>query len=89
MNTNITSVAEFVNANLAEFKSKVQDFEGIFDLIDPDRGINVVEDESVEDGIEIAFDRNTLVGLYGENDPYNVIEEVEINGTKVYYVNYL
>jgi hypothetical protein len=54
----------------------------------------VIGDEKVatagrgESGIDISFDKDHMLDLFPENDPYNEIESIEIGGKTVYYNDY-
>jgi len=84
-NENMT-IADFLNANIEEFKQKIAD---------PGSSFEIMGDEKVatagdgENGIDVSFDKEHMLKLFPENDPYNQVEETEIAGRKVYYNNYL
>jgi hypothetical protein len=79
------NIADFLNTNFEEIKSK---------LGNPGSKFKVIGDEKVatagrgESGIDISFDKDHMLDLFPENDPYNEIESIEIGGKTVYYNDY-
>ena len=86
LNEEIENIANFLNTNIEEFKTKIAD---------PGSSFKIMGDEKVatagvgEGGIDVSFDKEHMLELFPENDPYNEVEEAEIAGRKVYYNNYL
>lgn len=84
-NENMT-IADFLNANIEEFKQKIADPGSSFEIIGDKKVATAGEGEN---GIDVSFDKEHMLKLFPENDPYNQVEETEIAGKKVYYNNYL
>ena len=80
------NIADFLNANIEEFKQKIADPGSSFEIIGDEKVATAGEDEN---GIDVSFDKKHMLKLFPENDPYNQVEEAEIAGKKVYYNNYL
>jgi hypothetical protein len=80
------NIADFLNANIEEFKQKIADPGSSFEIIGDEKVATAGEDES---GIDVSFDKEHMLKLFPENDPYNKVEEAEISGKKIYYNNYL
>ena len=80
-----SDIAKFLNDNFEEVKSK---------LGDPGSKFEIIGDEKVapagdgDDGIDISFDKEHMLKLFPEDDPYNNVESVEIGGKTVYYNDY-
>lgn len=80
------NIADFLNANIEEFKQKIADPGSSFEIMGDDKVATAGEGEN---GIDVSFDKEHMLKLFPENDPYNQVEEIEIAGRKVYYNNYL
>jgi vacuolar-type H+-ATPase subunit H len=80
------NIVNFLNANIKEFISKLGNPGSKFEnLGDPKVATAGKSDTS---GIDVSFDREHMLKLFPKNDPYNVVEEIEIAGKKVYYNDY-
>ena len=79
-------IAAFLNANMDEFIQKVGDpgtgFENVGDKV-------ATAGTSDNSGIDVSFDKNHMLKLFPEDDPYNEVESIDIAGRTVYYNNYL
>ena len=79
------NIADFLNTNFEEIKSK---------LGDPGSEFEVIDDEKVatagigENGMDISFDKDHMLNLFPKDDPYNEVESIEIGGKTVYYNDY-
>ena len=80
------NIADFLNANIEEFKQKIADPGSSFEIMGDEKVATAGEGEN---GIDVSFDKEHMLELFPENDPYNQVEETEIAGKKVYYNNYL
>ena len=80
------NIADFLNTNIEEFKTKIADPGSSFEIIGDEKVATAGNDEG---GIDVSFDKEHMLELFPENDPYNEVEEAEIAGRKVYYNNYL
>lgn len=80
-------IASFLNANMDEFIQKVGDPGSKFEFI----GDPLVATASTDDmsGIDASFNKEHMLELFPENDPYNKVQSVDIAGKTVYYNNYL
>jgi hypothetical protein len=79
------NIADFLNANFEEIKSKLGDPGSEFEIIGDEKVATAGEGE---DGIDISFDKTHMLNLFPENDPYNKVESIEIGGKTVYYNDY-
>ena len=80
-------IASFLNANMDEFVQKIGDPGSEFKTMgDPLVATAGTDDMS---GIDVSFDREHMLKLFPENDPYNEVQSVNIAGKTVYYNNYL
>ena len=81
----VEDIASFLNANMDEFIQKVNDpgseFKTMGDPLVATAGVD-------EQGIDVSFDREHMLELFPENDPYNKVETVDIAGKTIYYNNY-
>ena len=79
-------IVNFLNSNMDELESILGEMGSQFEYLGDEKvataGFN---DES---GIDISFDKNHLLNLFPQNDPFNQVEEAVINGKKIYYVDY-
>ena len=78
------NIADFLNTNIEEFKTKIADPGSSFEIIGDEKVATAGNDEG---GIDVSFDKEHMLELFPENDPYNEVEEAEIAGRKVYYNN--
>ena len=81
------NIADFLNNNIEEFKTKIADPGSRFEIIGDEKVATA--GTSDESGIDVSFDKEHMLELFPENDPYNEVKEAEIAGRKVYYNNYL
>lgn len=82
----LENIVSFLNNNFEEFTQKVADPGSKFESIgDP----KVATAGNGDSGIDASFDKEHMLNLFPEGDPYNKVEETEIAGKKIYYNNYL
>jgi hypothetical protein len=81
------SIADFLNANIEEFKRKVANPRSKFEIIG-DKKVATAGPDS-ESGIDVSFDKAHMLELFPASDPFNKVKETEIAGRKIYYNNYL
>jgi len=81
------SIADFLNANIEEFKRKVANPRSKFEIIGDEKVATAGPDD--ESGIDVSFDKAHMLELFPAGDPFNEVEETEIAGRKIYYNNYL
>ena len=81
------SIANFLNANIKEFKRKVANPRSKFEIIGDEKVATAGPDS--ESGIDVSFDKAHMLELFPAGDPFNKVEETEIAGRKIYYNNYL
>jgi hypothetical protein len=82
---NEENIADFLNRNIDEVEEKLGDvYEGFTIIDDP----KVATAGNGEDGIDISFDKEHMLELFPEEDPYNNIESIDIAGKTVYYNEY-
>jgi hypothetical protein len=81
------SIADFLNANIEEFKNKVANPGSKFEIMG-DKKVATAGPDS-ESGIDVSFDKTHMLKLFPTSDPFNKVKETEIAGRKVYYNNYL
>lgn len=80
------NIADFLNTNMKEFKQKVAS---------PGSSFKIMGDNKVatagrgEQGIDVSFDKEHMLELFPEDDPYNEVKTAVIAGKKVYYNDYL
>jgi hypothetical protein len=79
------NIADFLNQNMDEVKEKLGDVFSEFAIIgDP----KVATAGNGEDGIDVSFDKEHMLELFPEEDPYNEVESIDIAGKTVYYNDY-
>jgi hypothetical protein len=83
----VENIAAFLNANIDEFIQKVDDPGSKFEIIGDSKVATA--GTSDESGIDVSFDKNHMLKLFPEDDPYNEVKSVDIAGRTVYYNNYL
>jgi hypothetical protein len=81
------SIADFLNANIEEFKRKVANPRSKFEIMGDEKVATAGPDS--ESGIDVSFDKTHMLKLFPTSDPFNKVKETEIAGRKVYYNNYL
>jgi hypothetical protein len=81
------SIADFLNANIEEFKRKVANPRSKFEIMGDEKVATAGPDS--ESGIDVSFDKAHMLKLFPKGDPYNEVKETEVAGRKVYYNNYL
>ena len=88
------NIANFLNANMKEFKKKIADPLSEFEIIGDEKVATAGPDD--ERGIDVSFDKEHMLELFprmfpvdGPFAPYNEVKETEIAGRKIYYNNYL
>jgi hypothetical protein len=80
------NIDDFLNANIDEFIQKIADPGSDFETMGD---IKVATAGDGESGIDVSFDKEHMLKLFPENDPYNEVKEAEIAGKKIYYNDYL
>jgi hypothetical protein len=79
------NIADFLNQNMDEVKEKLGDVFSGFEIIgDP----KVATAGEGEEGIDVSFDKEHMLELFPEEDPYNEVESIDIAGKTVYYNDY-
>jgi len=79
------NIADFLNQNMDEVKEKLGDVFSGFEIIgDP----KVATAGEGEEGIDVSFDKEYMLELFPEEDPYNEVESIDIAGKTVYYNDY-
>jgi len=79
------NIADFLNQNMDEVKEKLGDVFSGFEIIgDP----KVATAGEGEEGIDVSFDKEYMLELFPEGDPYNEVESIDIAGKTVYYNDY-
>jgi hypothetical protein len=82
---NEENIADFLNSNMDEVKEKLGDIFSEFETIgDP----KVATAGEGEEGIDVSFDKEHMLELFPEGDPYNEVESIDIAGKTVYYNDY-
>lgn len=81
------NIADFLNANIEEFKNKVANPGSKFEIMGDEKVATAGPDS--ESGIDVSFDKTHMLKLFPTSDPFNKVKETEIAGRKVYYNNYL
>jgi hypothetical protein len=85
LNENEGNIADFLNQNMDEITSKLGDVFSNFETMgDP----KVATAGDGEEGIDISFDKEHMLELFPEGDPYNKVESMDIAGKTVYYNDY-
>ena len=80
-------IATFLNTNKKEFIQKVGNPRSKFEIIgDPLVATAGTDDDS---GIDVSFDKDHMLKLFPENDPYNKVQSIDIAGKTIYYNDYL
>jgi hypothetical protein len=79
------NIADFLNQNMDEVKEKLGDVYSEFENMgDP----KVATAGEGEEGIDVSFDKEHMLELFPEEDPYNEVESIDIAGKTVYYNDY-
>jgi len=79
------NIADFLNQNMDEITSQLGDVFSNFETMgDP----KVATAGDGEEGIDISFDKEHMLELFPEGDPYNEVESIDIAGKTVYYNDY-
>jgi hypothetical protein len=79
------NIADFLNQNMDEVKAKLGDVYSEFETMgDP----KVATAGEGEEGIDVSFDKEHMLELFPEEDPYNEVESIDIAGKTVYYNDY-
>jgi hypothetical protein len=79
------NIADFLNQNMDEITSQLGDVFSNFETMgDP----KVATAGDGEEGIDISFDKEHMLELFPEGDPYNKVESMNIAGKTVYYNDY-
>ncbi len=79
------NIADFLNQNMGEVKEKLGDVFSEFEIIgDP----KVATAGEGEEGIDVSFDKEHMLELFPEEDPYNEVKSIDIAGKTVYYNDY-
>jgi hypothetical protein len=82
---NEENIADFLNQNMDEVKEKLGDIFSEFETMgDP----KVATAGEGEEGIDVSFDKEHMLELFPEGDPYNEVESIDIAGKTVYYNDY-
>jgi hypothetical protein len=82
---NEENIADFLNQNMDEVKEKLGDvFSRFENMGDP----KVATSGEGEEGIDISFDKEHMLELFPEGDPYNEVESIDIAGKTIYYNDY-
>ena len=82
---NEENIADFLNQNMDEVKEKLGDIFYRFKTMgDP----KVATSGEGEEGIDISFDKEHMLELFPEGDPYNEVESIDIAGKTIYYNDY-
>jgi hypothetical protein len=81
------NIVSFLNSNFKEVVSKLGNpgskFENMGDIKVATAGMDELS------GIDISFDKQHMLDLFPENDPYNEVKSIDIAGKTVYYNDYL
>ena len=79
------NIADFLNQNMDEITSKLGDVFSNFETMgDP----KVATAGDGEEGIDISFDKEHMLKLFPEGDPYNEVKSTDIAGKTIYYNDY-
>jgi len=79
------NIADFLNQNMDEVKEKLGDVYSGFSIMgDP----KVATAGEGEEGIDVSFDKEHMLELFPENDPYNKVKSIDIAGKTIYYNDY-
>jgi hypothetical protein len=82
---NEENIADFLNQNMDEITSKLGDVFSNFETMgDP----KVATAGDGEEGIDISFDKEHMLELFPEGDPYNEVKSTDIAGKTIYYNDY-
>ena len=79
------NIADFLNQNMDEVKEKLGDVFSGFEIIGNPKVATAGEGE---EGIDVSFDKEHMLELFPEGDPYNEVESIDIAGKTVYYNDY-
>ena len=85
LNESEGNIVDFLNQNMGEITSKLGDvFSNFEGMGDP----KVATAGEGEEGIDISFDKEHMLELFPEGDPYNKVKSIDIAGKTVYYNDY-
>ena len=76
----------FLNDNFDEVKAKIKNIPSKFKTMGDSKVATAADGER---GIDISFDKEHMLSLFPEEDPFNEVESIEIAGKTVYYNDYL
>ena len=76
----------FLNSNFDEVKTKIGNIPSKFKIMGDSKVATAGDGER---GIDISFDKEHMLSLFPEEDPFNEVESIEIAGQTVYYNDYL
>ena len=76
----------FLNDNFDEVKIKIKNIPSKFKIMGDSKVATAADGER---GIDISFDKEHMLSLFPEEDPFNEVESMEIAGKTVYYNDYL
>ena len=76
----------FLNDNFDEVKAKIGNIPSKFKIMGDSKVATAADGER---GIDISFDKEHMLSLFPEEDPFNEVESMEIAGQTVYYNDYL
>ena len=76
----------FLNDNFDEVKIKIKNIPSKFKTMGDSKVATAADGER---GIDISFDKEHMLSLFPEEDPFNEVESMEIAGKTVYYNDYL
>ena len=76
----------FLNDNFDEVKAKIKNIPSKFKIMGDSKVATAADGER---GIDISFDKEHMLSLFPEEDPFNEVESMEIAGKTVYYNDYL
>ena len=76
----------FLNSNFDEVKAKIGNIPSKFKIMGDSKVATAGDGER---GIDISFDKEHMLSLFPEEDPFNEVESMEIAGQTVYYNDYL
>jgi hypothetical protein len=76
----------FLNDNFDEVKAKIGNIPSKFKIMGDSKVATAADGER---GIDISFDKEHMLSLFPEEDPFNEVESIEIAGQTVYYNDYL
>ena len=82
-------IVSFLNSHMDEIKSKLGSIPGgRFEDVPGETGLRATAGTDENNGIDMSFDEDHMYDLFPEEDEYNEVQSMNIDGKTIYYVDY-